>query len=156
MDNMNEKPLVNLLTSPAWEDYQLLDSGNGRKLEQFGPYRLIRPEAEAVWSPMMPETEWQKASGEFIPAAEENGGHWKLYQKIPLHHRDIGAEIEVCHGIPVGKKAGIGKAEKPGEAGRKVGNDLIRQDLLQKIPPRNFQLRLHDPGQIAMQIGPRI
>ena len=83
MSNVDTKPVVNLLTSPKWEDYCLLDSGNGRKLEKFGPYRLIRPEAEAVWSPMMPETEWQKASGEFIPAAEENGGHWKLYQKIP-------------------------------------------------------------------------
>ena len=80
---MNEKPLVNLLTSPAWEDYQLLDSGNGRKLEQFGPYRLIRPEAEAVWSPKMKDDEWMKASAEFIPSAEENGGHWKVLKKLP-------------------------------------------------------------------------
>ena len=81
MDFMNiaeMKPIVNLLTSPGWEDYSLLDSGNGRKLEQFGPYRLIRPEAEAVWSPRMSADEWGKASAEFIPSAEENGGHWKI------------------------------------------------------------------------------
>ena len=93
MDNMNEKPLVNLLTSPAWEDYQLLDSGNGRKLEQFGPYRLIRPEAEAVWSPKMKDDEWMKASAEFIPSAEENGGHWKVLKKLPeswkIHYRHL-------------------------------------------------------------------
>ena len=83
MKNVDYTPVVNLLTSPAWEDYRLLDSGNGRKLEQFGPYRLIRPEAEAVWSPLLKTDEWQKASAEFIPSAEENGGHWKLLKQLP-------------------------------------------------------------------------
>lgn len=82
MKNPENKPLVNLLTSPAWEDYRLLDCGKGRKLEQFGPYRLIRPEAEAVWSPVMDESEWLKASAEFVPSAEENGGHWKVLKKM--------------------------------------------------------------------------
>lgn len=93
MKNEIAKPVVNLMTSPGWEDYQLLDSGSGRKLEQFGPYRLIRPEAEAVWSPLMDDSEWQKASAEFIPSAEENGGHWKVLKKLPeswkLHYRDL-------------------------------------------------------------------
>ena len=93
MKNLEQKPLVNLLTSPAWEDYQLLDSGNGRKLEQFGPYRLIRPEAEAVWSPLMDESEWKEAAAEFIPSAEENGGHWKTLKKLPdswkLRYRNL-------------------------------------------------------------------
>lgn len=83
MKNDETKPIVNLLTSPGWEEYCLLDSGNGRKLEQFGPYRLIRPEAEAVWSPKMDDGEWDKASAEFIPSAEENGGHWKMIRKVP-------------------------------------------------------------------------
>lgn len=76
-------PDVHLLTSPNWRDYELLDSGNGRKLEQFGSYRLIRPEAEAMWAPMMNDAEWKKAFAEFIPSAEENGGHWKQYKTLP-------------------------------------------------------------------------
>ena len=83
MNNTEMKPIVNLLTSPGWEEYSLLDSGDGRKLEQFGPYRLIRPEAEAVWAPKMNIEEWGKASAEFIPSAEENGGHWKITKKVP-------------------------------------------------------------------------
>lgn len=97
MNNGEMKPIVNLLTSPAWEEYCLLDSGNGRKLEQFGAYRLIRPEAEAVWSPRMDEAEWQKAAAEFIPSAEENGGHWKMYKKVPeswkLRYRGLTLKI---------------------------------------------------------------
>ena len=33
------------------DDYELLDSGGGRKLERFGPVILSRPCAQAVWEP---------------------------------------------------------------------------------------------------------
>jgi 23S rRNA (cytosine1962-C5)-methyltransferase len=74
---------LSLLTSPAWKDYTLLDSGGGLKLEQLGPYRLVRPEAEAIWQPAAPEREWKSAHAEFKPSAEENGGHWEQRQPIP-------------------------------------------------------------------------
>jgi len=32
---------ISLLESPDWKDYELLDSGDGLKLERFGPYRFI-------------------------------------------------------------------------------------------------------------------
>jgi 23S rRNA (cytosine1962-C5)-methyltransferase len=67
----------------AWADYGLLDSGNGRKLERYGPHRFIRPEPQALWSPAAPE--WQ-ADGEFIPGSdEEGGGQWHLTSKLPQH-----------------------------------------------------------------------
>jgi len=38
------------LYSPRdWKDYELIDSGNGEKLERFGKYTLRRPEPQAVW-----------------------------------------------------------------------------------------------------------
>ena len=61
MRKFDTTPSVDLLTSPDWEDYRLLDSGNGRKLEQFGPCRLIRPEAEAIWDTAMDAGEWKQA-----------------------------------------------------------------------------------------------
>jgi 23S rRNA (cytosine1962-C5)-methyltransferase len=64
-----------------WKDYSLLDSGNGFKLEKFGSYRLIRPEAEAVWSPKLKESEWQKVDAIYKPSQEENGGHWEFKSK---------------------------------------------------------------------------
>ena len=36
------------------KDYILLDSGNLKKLEQVGPYRLIRPALNAFWQPSLP------------------------------------------------------------------------------------------------------
>jgi 23S rRNA (cytosine1962-C5)-methyltransferase len=76
-------PNLEIITSPGWKDYQLLDTGGGLKLEQFGPYRLIRPETEAVWRPALPQKEWDAAQAVFRPSPEENGGHWDYLKELP-------------------------------------------------------------------------
>jgi 23S rRNA (cytosine1962-C5)-methyltransferase len=76
-------PELILSLPPDWNDYELLDSGNGEKLERFGPYLLIRPEAEAIWKPSLPEVNWQKANAVFLPGKGEEVGAWKLNSKIP-------------------------------------------------------------------------
>ncbi len=76
-------PQLELITSPDWSDYALIDSGNGQKLEQFGPYRLIRPEPEAIWQPAQSQKEWERAHGIFVATAEKNGGHWEFSKKVP-------------------------------------------------------------------------
>ena len=62
--------------------YQLLDSGNCRKLEQIGSYRLIRPALNAFWEPALPKPEWNKAVGIFTRDAS-GGGSWEWRQKMP-------------------------------------------------------------------------
>lgn len=74
---------ITLLDSPHWRDYELLDSGNGLKLERFGPYRFIRPEVQAMWPPALPPTRWQEAHAIFQPTSEESGGHWNFKKKVP-------------------------------------------------------------------------
>ena len=77
-------PDLKVLTSPDWVDFELLDSGDGLKLERYGQYTLIRPEAEAVWSPNMPMKVWRKrAHAEFVTTQEKNGGHWKRLKSMP-------------------------------------------------------------------------
>ncbi len=70
-----------VLTAEPWADYGLIDSGHGRKLERYGPYRFIRPEPQALWSPAMPD--WA-ADGEFVGGSEEDGGgRWNLEARVP-------------------------------------------------------------------------
>ena len=57
MDNLN------LVVHP-WKDYELIDSGDNRKLERYGEFIIIRPETQAVWKPGKPD-EWKKAKAEF-------------------------------------------------------------------------------------------
>ncbi|MDD4872455.1 MAG: class I SAM-dependent methyltransferase [Kiritimatiellae bacterium] len=61
-------------------DYELLDSGNERKLERFGPFIFARPSASAVWTPSMPPSVWEKASAWFD---RDGGNSWKFRQSIP-------------------------------------------------------------------------
>jgi 23S rRNA (cytosine1962-C5)-methyltransferase len=68
-----------ILETKATADYALLDSGNGRKLEQYGPYRIDRPEGQAIWLPAMPTTEWDKTDAVFTGNTEEEGmGRWQF------------------------------------------------------------------------------
>ncbi|MBE6375397.1 MAG: SAM-dependent methyltransferase [Lentisphaerae bacterium] len=64
------------------KNYQLLDSGNLKKLEQVGPYRLIRPALNAFWKPTLPEKEWRSADAEFIRDSSGHGS-WKNRNRIP-------------------------------------------------------------------------
>ena len=72
--------LTTLIAEP-WADYVLLDSGHGRKLERYGRFRFIRPEAQAMWSPAA--STWP-ADGEFLAASDdEGGGRWQLGRNVP-------------------------------------------------------------------------
>lgn len=57
-------------------DYELIDSGNRRKLERFGSVLLNRPESLAIWKPNLAKSSWEKAHWYFF---EEKGkkGEWK-------------------------------------------------------------------------------
>lgn len=74
---------LTLLESPRWKDYELLDSGDGLKLERFGPYRFARPEVQAIWRKSLPEKSWQDVHAIFQPTSEESGGHWDVKKRLP-------------------------------------------------------------------------
>lgn len=79
MAALSPEPLI--LAGAGWDDYGLIDSGHGRKLERYGPYRFIRPEAQALWSPRLGE--WD-ADGEFVPGSDEDGGgKWRFARPVP-------------------------------------------------------------------------
>lgn len=74
-----------ILVADDWRDYRLLDSGNRAKLEQVGPYRFVRPEPQALWSPARAADEWDSADAIFAGAASEDdeGGRWRFNQPLP-------------------------------------------------------------------------
>ena len=79
---VNTTPNLILQASPDWQDYELLDSGDGWKLERYARYVLKRPEPEAMWRPALPEKNWNTASAFFRPSSEENGGHWEQLRPV--------------------------------------------------------------------------
>jgi 23S rRNA (cytosine1962-C5)-methyltransferase len=69
--------------SPDWTDYELLDTGAGRKLERFGSFILVRPEPQAAWSPSLPKESWNAAHGSFVQLPRSKNGEWKFAQPVP-------------------------------------------------------------------------
>lgn len=63
-------------------EYRLLDSGNCRKLEQVGEFRIIRPALNAFWHPQMPENEWSKADA-VLTRDNRGNGHWEFHRELP-------------------------------------------------------------------------
>ena len=54
------------------------------KLEQYGPYRIVRPEGQAIWQKALPATEWDSADAMFTGDTDEEGmGRWR-FPKAPL------------------------------------------------------------------------
>jgi 23S rRNA (cytosine1962-C5)-methyltransferase len=80
---VQNSPTFTLLESKNWQDYELLDSGDGLKLERFGKYIFARPESQAMWSRALPLSAWNNAHAVFQPTAEESGGHWMEKKKLP-------------------------------------------------------------------------
>lgn len=74
-----------ILVADDWTDYRLLDSGNGGKLEQVGPYRFVRPEPQALWAPALAAPEWDAADAVFAPAAsdDDDAGRWRFNKQLP-------------------------------------------------------------------------
>ncbi len=72
-----------LLLSNDWRDYELLDSGEGRKLERYGDQRLNRPDPQALWRPQSPVDSW-KADAVFLAReGEDERGQWTSPRRPP-------------------------------------------------------------------------
>ncbi len=75
---------MKVLATKGWDEYELIDSGEGCRLERFGNYRLSRPDPEAIWRKKLPHTEWEKADASF---RKEVDGKEKWIQKHSLPDR---------------------------------------------------------------------
>lgn len=72
--------------------YTLLDSGRFQKLERVGPWRIVRPAAQAVWSPRLDESLWDQADAIFTRFSGGDG-RWEIRSRklpeswtIPIPH----------------------------------------------------------------------
>jgi len=79
---------VKLLSTKGFSDYQLLDSGNGKRLERFGKYIINRPDPQVIWKTHLLESDWKKANAVY----SEDEKKWNvnnLPQKWPLSYKNI-------------------------------------------------------------------
>ena len=64
-----------------WQDYELIDTSSGEKLERWGKVRLIRPDPQIIWK--TPKgADWQKADAHYH-RSNKGGGQWETLRKLP-------------------------------------------------------------------------
>jgi 23S rRNA (cytosine1962-C5)-methyltransferase len=71
-----------LKTTPSG-DYELIDSGDGEKLERYGSVILSRPDPQALWKKMLPESEWKNARARFSRDTKKDKSGWIIDEQVP-------------------------------------------------------------------------
>lgn len=66
-----------------WDQFELLDSGNYRRLERYGDLIIVRSEPRAWWAPNLPQEDWDKAQA--LYEKEEEKGDWEFKSDVPPH-----------------------------------------------------------------------
>ena len=69
---------LNLLICEGWQDYALLDMGEGRRLERFGTFLVDRPEEQAMGARTLDAAIWAKADAIFQAQAGGIDGRWTM------------------------------------------------------------------------------
>lgn len=64
------------LLAEQWNDYELIDAGNGMKLERWGEIITIRPEVQAYFQPGYSIAEWRKRAHFEFKSTSNTKGEW--------------------------------------------------------------------------------
>ena len=65
----------------GWTDFEVLDTGEGEKLERWGRYLLRRPDPQVIW-PRQDEALWERADACYHRSAR-GGGAWSFARALP-------------------------------------------------------------------------
>lgn len=80
-----------MLIANDWNDYEIIDAGNGEKLDRWGKYVLRRPDPQAIW-PVNDYSNWDKIDGHYYRSSK-GGGEWKFLTKLPeswtVNYKDL-------------------------------------------------------------------
>lgn len=65
-----------------WQDYCLIDTSDGERLEKWGNISLIRPDPQIIWKRSYLSKEWNSADAKYIRSSS-GGGHWEYTRDLP-------------------------------------------------------------------------
>lgn len=64
-----------------WRDYEVLDTGDGEKLERWKDVILRRPDPQVIWPKAEPKL-WERADA-WYNRSETGGGKWQFFRSLP-------------------------------------------------------------------------
>lgn len=79
-----------------WKDYELLDTGDGERLERWGNYVLRRPDPQVIWPAKLEPRRWAQVDGHYH-RSRQGGGNWDFKRQLPerwtLRYKDLSFSI---------------------------------------------------------------
>lgn len=79
----------------GWNDYEVIDTSNGEKLERWGKYILLRPDPQVIWDTPKKDRNWKKLNGHYHRSSK-GGGEWEFF--------DLPNEWSISYTLPINKK----------------------------------------------------
>jgi len=71
-----------MLLADSWKDYELIDTGDGEKLERWGEYTLRRPDPQIIWPIDHSNPLWNNVDAHYH-RSKSGGGQWEYKRKLP-------------------------------------------------------------------------
>ena len=68
-----------------WQTFEVLDTGEGEKLERWGKFVLCRPDPQVIW-PQGDPSLWSAAQAHYL-RSERGGGEWRFREKLQYPRR---------------------------------------------------------------------
>jgi 23S rRNA (cytosine1962-C5)-methyltransferase len=72
-NNKRKNPEVRIANT--WNDYKLIDTGGGEKLESWGGYTVVRPDPQIIWRT---DRDLRKNADAYYIRSERGGGRWEF------------------------------------------------------------------------------
>lgn len=76
----------------SWNDYELLDTSSGERLERWGDVILIRPDPQILWRTPKEHPMWRAADARYLRSSS-GGGRWEEITNVPpvweIHYRSL-------------------------------------------------------------------
>ncbi len=69
-----------MILANKWEDYEILECGDGMKKERWGDIILVRPDPQVIWPRTAPD--WGKYDALYHRSAK-GGGTWDYHKSLP-------------------------------------------------------------------------
>ena len=70
-----------MFLTTTWKDFEVLDTGDGEKLERWGGVILRRPDPQTIWPKADPAL-WKQAQAHYH-RSERGGGEWEFFTRLP-------------------------------------------------------------------------
>lgn len=70
------------MRAAQWNDYKVIATGDGYKLENWGGVILLRPDPQVIWKSSFDMNGYKRLSAKYL-RSETGGGRWEYYSKTP-------------------------------------------------------------------------